>query len=662
MLAVRSSAAGEDSSEASFAGMNESFTNVYGTQQLLKRIRDCWCSMWGERSALYRASRDLTSEPAIAVVVQRMVPADRAGVMFTADPTGREPNSLLIEAAWGQGEVVVGGQVEPDAYVVNRLEPTGVALRALRIGLKPFEIIRGVMGDVRRELPVERARARVLDDPTILGLARLGVDIEAHYGEPQDIEWCIEQGRTWVVQSRPITTLPEVGRQEVTPVTQTLGPPLVAGISASHGVGSGTVRVLTSVTEGQRLGAGDVLVTTMTRPDWLPLMRRAAAVVTDGGGVTCHAAIVSRELGIPCVVGTRSATSVLRDGDVVTVDADQGKVYAGLREVTHEEPAGAQVAGPPSSVGPVVRSPATAGDTESLATRILVNLALPEEAAQAAELPVDGVGLLRAELMLTEALGGEHPRALLSTGRSDDFVEAMVASLVRIAEPFGTRPVVYRTIDLRSNEFRGLIGGEAFEPVEENPMIGYRGCYRYLREPDLFGLELDALARARAESPNLHLMLPFVRTRWELAAVLELIDKSPLGRERGLQRWVMAEVPSVVYWLTAYAQLGVHGVSIGSNDLTQLVLGVDRDSTSVAELFDETDAAVLDVIERIITGAHDSGLAVSLCGQAPSRDPAFAEHLIRCGIDSISVDPAAVPAVRRSVAAAERRLLLQAVR
>lgn len=340
---------------------------------------------------------------------------------------------------------------------------------------------------------------------------------------------------------------------------------------------------------------------------------------------------------------------------MVTVDADHGKIYAGEVDLTDTRSA-------PGSRADVNGQEFGALALGSLGTKIMVNLALASEAGYAAALPVDGVGLLRAELLVVEALAGQHPRAVLAKGHAQTFVSAMAESLVRIGQTFGDRPVIYRAIDFRTNEFRDLGGGVAFEPVEANPMIGYRGCYRYLREPDLFALELDALAQARRDAPNIHLMIPFVRTAWELEAVFALIDRSPLGRDRRLQRWIMAEVPSVVYWLDRYARLGVYGVSIGSNDLTQLILGVDRDAETLSELFDETDEAVLDAIERIVSGARRLGMAVSLCGQAPSRNPVFAEHLVGFGIDSISVDPGSVPAVRAIVGAAERRLMLRAAR
>jgi len=664
-VAVRSSATAEDTAGTSFAGMNQTFTDVVGDDELIEHVRDCWASLYGERVLAYRAGQQTTGpgeEPALAVVVQRMVRSERSGVMFSADPTSGDATRVVIEAAFGLGEVVVGGQVVPDTYLLDKVGPT---LLDTRVGRQSHQIVRGPDGhDIRVELSADQGSRRVLSDEEAVELARLAIRVEEHYGAPQDMEWAIEAGQTYVVQSRPITAMGVRGTDQATApedlaragvVAQEGGAggaatPLLTGLAGSPGRASGRVRVLRSPAEEGQLHEGEVLVAQMTSPDWVPVIRRAAAIVTDAGGMTCHAAIVAREMGVPCVVGTRVATSSLSTGRMVTVDGTRGEVYAG------------ELAAPPAAATAVAVQPtAAAPAVETTATRLYVNLAVADRAEQVAALPVDGVGLLRAEFLLADALGGQHPRHLLACGGRREFIERMSGSLLRITRAFAPRPVIYRATDFRTNEFRGLRGGERYEPVEANPMIGYRGCYRYVRDPEVFALELEVLARVREVTPNLHLMIPFVRTHWELAACLEAVERSPLGEHRrDLHRWVMAEVPSVAYWIPEYARLGVDGVSIGSNDLTQLMLGVDRDSEACADLFDESDPAVLDMISRIITACQDSGITSSLCGQAPSTRPDFAERLVRLGITSISVNPDAIDTVRRTVAAAERRLLVEA--
>jgi pyruvate, water dikinase len=641
-VAVRSSATAEDAADASFAGMNRTFTDVVGIEGVLHRVVECWASLYGARVIAYRAERAITDEPAIAVVVQRMVAAERAGVMFTADPV--RATETVIEGARGLGELVVSGTVQPDTYRVDRA--TGqITLR--RTGRQSFMLAPGTEGGRTIDLTAEETSAPALDDEQVRRLVQIGREIEAHYGRPQDVEWAFAGDDLWIVQSRPITAARTPADQPAAPTVAAA--PILTGLGVGVGWASGMVRVLGSPAEGATLRDGEVLVAHMTSPDWVPTMRRCAAIVTDAGGSTCHAAIVSREMGIPCVVGTGSATRDLANGDVVTVDAAAGVVFRGALDRTTPVVTLTERAQAPISVTP-------------LATRLYVNLAVAERAEEVAAMPVDGVGLLRGEFMLTDALGGEHPRALIARGDQRGFVDRMAASIQRITSAFAPRPVVYRTMDFRTNEFRNLRGGSEFEPSEENPMIGFRGCFRYIRDPETFALELAAIAKVREHSPNLHIMVPFVRTSWELEACLDAIDRSPLGSDAKLRRWVMAEVPSIVYRIPDYAAMGIDGVSIGSNDLTQLMLGVDRDSEICAELFDERDDAVLWAIGEIVGACRRVGITASLCGQAPSNDIEFCERLVRLGIDSISVNPDVVDRVRATIAAAERRLVVEAAR
>jgi len=654
-VAVRSSATAEDSESASFAGMNETLLNVRGADALLDAVRTCWSSLFGARTIYYRAKRGFgQADMDIAVVVQRQIRSTRSGGMFTIDPSSGDRERLVIEGAFGLGEAVVSGSVSPDRYIVVK---DGLHIDRREVRRKELAIVPLPEGGTEtRELSDVEGRRPVLSDEEVREVAALGVRIEEHYGSPQDTEWAYNEGGTvWMLQSRPVTTAG--GEAMGDAAAGERGRELVHGLGAAPGEASGSVRVISNLEQASELRDGEVLVTHMTAPDWVPLMRRAAAIATDSGGMTCHAAIVSRELGIPCVVGTGEATKVLRDGEVVTVDAGAGLVTEG---------ASAQPAAAETSAG-VRPSDASAGPRTNAApvtgTRVLVNLSEPSQLERVANLDVDGVGLLRAELMVVEALEGTHPRALLEAGEGERFVERMAESLNRFASAFAPRPITYRTIDFRSNEFRGLEGGERFEPEEANPMIGYRGALRYMHEPDLLELELQAIGRVwEAGHENLHVMLPFVRTPREVAACREMFERAGLFGRRGFELWVMAEVPSVLFHLPRYAELGVAGISIGSNDLTQLLLGADRDSELVAEVFDERDRAVTEYISQLLGRAHELGLRTSICGQAPSVYPEYAELLVRGGIETISVNIDAVDRARRLVAAAEQRLLLEHAR
>ena len=638
-VAVRSSATAEDTEAASFAGMNETFLNVRGADGVVDAVRRCWSSLFGARTVFYRAKRGFgQADMDIAVVVQRQVLATRAGVMFTIDPASGDTDRLVIEGSFGLGEAVVSGSVSPDRYLV---EKDSLAIIAREVRRKELVIEpRADGGTVTRELQGDEATQAVLTDDEVREIASLGRGIEEHYGAAQDTEWCYDaDGTAWMLQSRPVTS---AGGAPTEGATHD-GEVLVRGLGAAPGTGSGRVRVVRELADAQGLGDGDVLVTHMTAPDWVPLMRRSAAIITDSGGMTCHAAIVSRELGIPCVVGTAEATTKLRDGELVTVEAGQGVVREGAIQTGRAAPVA------PTAVG---AAPATG-------TKLLVNLSEPSQVERASALDVEGVGLLRAELMVLEALEGKHPRLLMEQGRAGEIVERMSEALSTFAAAFSPRPITYRTIDFRTNEFRGLEGGERFEPEEANPMIGYRGALRYMLEPDLLRLELDAIHRVWDQGhTNFHVMIPFVRTPRELEAAFRVAGEAGLLDRPGFELWVMAEVPSVLFHLERYAEIGAAGISIGSNDLTQLMLGADRDSEVVAEIFDERDEAVSEYIRRLIARARELGLQTSICGQAPSVHPEYADLLVGAGIDAISVNIDAVDRARRLIAAAEQRLLL----
>ena len=642
-VAVRSSATAEDLAEASFAGQQSTYLNIEGAAEVVDAVQRCWASLFEARAIFYRENAGWGhTEVDLAVPVQRMVQSQASGVMFTIDPISNDPERVVIEAAFGLGEAVVSGLVSPDHYEVGK---SAESILQRQTFVQDRMLVRNPNGtgggetNIWRELSEADGGREKLSDAQVLELTRIGKRIERHYGSPQDIEWGWAEGRFYLLQTRPITTLAQpTGDLDDAPTPQS--EPLLSGSAASPGVAAGRVRVVADPAQTNLIAEGDVLVAEMTTPDFVPAMKRAAAIITEKGGRTCHAAIISRELGVPCIVGAAGARE-LADGLLITVDAASGQVYEGEHPELIDWWRRQQQ-----------RSLAEAPETR---TKIYVNLADPEIAERVAERAVDGVGLLRAEFIIARI--GEHPRSFLDSGRGDEYVARLAEGLATIAGAFHPRPVVYRATDFKTNEYANLKGGAEYEPDEENPMIGYRGAARYVREPDLFELELRALQQVRERYPGLHLMIPFVRTTDELRRVIELVEGFGLRRADGFKIWIMVEVPANVWLLDEFIAQGVDGVSIGSNDLTQLTLGIDRDSERFADTFDERNPAVLKAIRSVIETAARCGVTVSVCGQGPSEHPDLAERLVEWGITSISVTPDVIERTRQLVADAEARVL-----
>lgn len=646
-VAVRSSATAEDLPEASFAGQQSTFLNVFGADNVVHAVQACWASLYEARAVFYREEAKFDHlSVGLAVPVQRMVQSEKSGVMFTAEPVTSDRSKVTIEAVWGLGEGIVSGELSPDLYVVRKsdlaievCEPVAQDRQFVRAGGTSSAL------DGANEwvpVPADLVDSRKLTDAEVLELARVALAVEQHYESPQDIEWAFEAGKFYLTQARPITTLTGAGVQTDDIIALPETAPVVArGQAASPGVGVGKVRIVRSPSEIDTVQPGDVMVAEMTTPDFVPAMKRASALVTERGGRTCHAAIVSRELGIPCVVGVANAVEMLESGRLISVDGYDGVIFDGRADqrLAYHEARQAKYAN------------AAAVKT---ATRLYVNLAEPELADVVAARNVDGIGLLRAEFIVAQI--GKHPRAYLEEGKGHEYTERMAAGIREFCAAFAPRPVVYRLTDFKTNEYANLDGGDRFEEVEENPMIGYRGASRYVREPDVFALELEAIKLVRSEFSNLKVMVPFVRTPIELRRVKELIAESGLLTDGSLKLWMMVEVPSNVLILDRFIDEGIDGISIGSNDLTQLVLGVDRDSEKLADTFDERNEAVLLAIETAVKTARARGLTVSICGQAPSVYPEVSERLVEWGATSVSVSPDMIDQTREIIAAAESKL------
>jgi pyruvate,water dikinase len=670
-VAVRSSATAEDLPDASFAGQQETYLNIRGDKALLDACRRCYASLFTDRAITYRQVKGFDHmKVALSIGVQHMVRSDLggAGVMFSIDTESGFDKVVLINAAWGLGENVVQGTVDPDEYIVFKPLLADSKLTPIvekKCGEKAKKMIyTSDAAHPTRNVPASKAEraAFVLADKDILQFARWAVVIEQHYGRPMDMEWAKdgESGELFIVQARPETVqsrrAPGAFRSYR---IKSKGRKLVSGLSIGDAVVAGRVCIIDSPKEIDRFVDGAVLVTQTTDPDWVPIMKKAAAIVTDHGGRTSHAAIVSRELGLPAVVGTENATQVLHDEQEVTIscaEGDEGFIYEGKADFE-------------SSEIDFSKTPATH-------TQVMLNLANPAAAFRWWRIPADGVGLARMEFVVSNHIK-VHPMALvhfddlkdedakaqiaaLTANYSDKeeyFVDRLARGLGRIAAGFHPKPVIVRMSDFKTNEYAGLVGGAEFEPKEENPMLGFRGASRYYspRYKEGFALECRAIHRLRERMGfgNVIVMIPFCRSTKEADRVLEVMAENGLKRgQNGLQVYVMCEIPSNVILAKEFAER-FDGFSIGSNDLTQLTLGVDRDSSELAGLFDEQDEAVKWMIHSVIEAAHQAGAKVGLCGQAPSDHPEFAEFLVDCGIDSMSVSPDSFLAVKQRVAARE---------
>lgn len=675
-VAVRSSATAEDLPDASFAGQQETFLNVSGERELLDACRDCYASLFTDRAITYRNEKHFDHmKVALSIGVQRMVRSDQgtAGVIFTLDTESGFPRAVIINAAFGLGENVVKGTITPDQYTVFKPLLENQSFTPIidkKLGDKAQKMIYATGGSkatINVPTPERQRRAFALTDGEILQLARWACAIEHHYGKPMDIEFA-KDGFTYelfIVQARPETVKSRLGATLKTFKLKKKSNVLASGVSVGEAIAAGEVCRVTSVAQIEKVKPGSILVTEMTDPDWVPVMKRVAGIVTDSGGRTCHAAIVSRELGIPAIVGTGDATHVLANGQPVTIscaEGEVGRVYSGIIPFEAHEVDLSQV-------------PETK-------TQIMMNSACPDEAFRWWRLPCKGIGLARMEFIIDNIIK-IHPMALVHFDQLEDaearkqisiltrgyedkrdyFIERLARGIGKIAASQYPHPVIVRMSDFKTNEYANLVGGRQFEPHEENPMIGFRGASRYYSDSyrEGFALECRAIKRVRDEMGfvNVVVMIPFCRTLDEADHVNAEMAKNGLTRgQNGLQIFVMCEIPSNVILAEEFAKR-FDGFSIGSNDLTQLTLGVDRDSAELAYLFDERNEAVKELIRSVIVDAHKTGCKVGICGQAPSDYPEFAEFLVEAGIDSISLNPDSVVATKIRVAAMEQRLKSQ---
>lgn len=637
LVAVRSSATAEDLPTASFAGQQETYLNVEGESHLLHKVKECWASLFTSRAIFYRHQNKFDHfKVGLAAVVQRMVQSDMSGIAFSIDPVTNDKSKIVIEAIFGLGEFIVGGKVTPDHYEVDKRSMTILKVESKFQNMK---MVKSGKNNAVVHLSKLHGLKQKLTNEQIIEVALLVKDIENHYYFPQDIEWAIEANKVFIVQSRPITTLH--GKKDDTANFKSNKKILVTGSPASPGIGVGSPSVIFSPKELDKINKGDVLVAPQTNPDYVSAMKKASAIVTEKGGRTSHAAIVSRELGIPAVVGAENATKLLKKIPIVSVDGSSGEVFEGNVLTTAEKAKQSKIAHHQSQLKTI--------------TKVYVNLAEPDQAAKVAALNVDGIGLLRAEFIIAQI--GIHPKQFIKEKKEALFIRKLAQDLLTFASNFTPRPVVYRATDFRTNEYRDLAGGKEFEPHEENPMLGFRGASRYIANPAVFELELEAIRSIWKKGfRNLHLMIPFVRAPWELIKIKEIIQSFGLFDLPGFKLWIMVEVPACALNLEEFIKIGIDGVSIGTNDLTMMLLGVDRDNEEVAHIYDERNPAVESVLEHIVKTCAANKISCSICGQAASDYPELIEKLVKNGITSVSVNPDAISRTRESIFEIEKKL------
>ncbi|VVB76159.1 putative phosphoenolpyruvate synthase [uncultured archaeon] len=686
IVAVRSSATAEDLPEASFAGQQETYLNIQGEKEVVNAVQRCWASLFTARAVYYRKKQGFgTEKVGLCAVVQKMVESEVSGIMFTADPTG-DLSKIIIEAGFGLGETVVSGSITPDNFVVDK---ESEKLVSKKINKQEWMLVKEGKENVRINLGPGKAGMQKMSDEKVVELAKIGKRIESHYAKPMDIEWAMENNELFIVQARPITTLE---RKVAGQAVETTQKPILEGLAAAPGVVTGIVKVVPEIEDIEKVKTGDILVTKMTSPSWVPVMKKAKGIITNEGGRTCHAAIVSRELGIPCVVGTETATESLKDGTEVTIDGFTGKVYAGKVEITHtkeeikmfeeaeideleeelEEDSKEEgmsiedkmkIKVIETQFGKLKYKEMNAEQREEeqkellevlkdLSIKVKVNVALPDAAEQAAATKADGVGLLRAEHMITSS--GMHPAEFIRQNKDLELKDVVKKGIRVVAEKF-SGPVWFRTFDARSDEYKELIGGDK-EPKEENPMIGWHGIRRDLDEPRLLKAQLMAIKELHSEGlKNVGVMLPFV------VSVDEVLGAKKIAEEIGLQKevdiGVMVETPAAV-WIIDELIPHIKFVSFGTNDLTQLTLGMDRNNEKVQKNFTELHPAILRQLEYVIKRCKPAGVKTSICGQAASN-PEMVTKLIWYGIDSVSANIDAVDEIRKTVIMEEKKKILE---